>query len=95
MPLNRREFIQTTAATSAIVGLTPNANAGQSLAEDDGKFPLKGRLFKTLKIGMVREGKTLTEKFRAAKQAGFSAIELNAPKIDVADQVIHFVQISF
>ena len=37
-------------------------------AENDS---LKGRLFKTLKIGMVKVGGSLTDKFNAAKAAGF------------------------
>ena len=83
MTLNRRDFIQTAAAASALGGLGSIAHGAQSQAEDDGKFPLKGKLYKTLKIGMVKDGKTLTEKFKLAKEAGFAAIELNAPKIDV------------
>lgn len=85
MTLNRRQFIQTTAAASALAGATLPAFGAQSQADDDGKFPLKGKLFKTLKIGMVKEGNTLTEKFKAAKEAGFGAIELNAPKINIEE----------
>ncbi len=44
---------------------------------------LRGRLFKTLKIGMVREGGTLEEKFALAKQAGFEGVELSAPGYDI------------
>ncbi|NQV23907.1 MAG: sugar phosphate isomerase/epimerase, partial [Rhodopirellula sp.] len=46
---------------------------------------LNGRLYKTLKIGMVGAGKTLEEKFAVAKAAGFDGIELNAPGIDVEE----------
>jgi hexulose-6-phosphate isomerase len=46
---------------------------------------LKGRFYKTLKIGMVREGKTLSEKFAIAKRAGFDGIELSAPGYDVEE----------
>ena len=53
MTLNRRDFIQTAAAASALAGLGSIAHGAQSQAEDDGKFPLKGKLYKTLKIGMV------------------------------------------
>ena len=49
-----------------------------------GTFPLKGRLFKTLKIGMTsKAGDTLTERFKAAKEAGFGAIELSCPGSNV------------
>ncbi len=46
---------------------------------------LKGRLYKTLKIGMVRVDGSLTEKFKAAKTAGFDGIELNSPGANVAE----------
>lgn len=46
---------------------------------------LSGRVYKTLKVGMVRVGKTLTEKFAAVKAAGFDGIELNAPGINVEE----------
>lgn len=44
---------------------------------------LKGRLYKTLKIGMVRVQGSLIDKFNAAKDAGFDGIELNAPGVNV------------
>lgn len=46
---------------------------------------LKGRVWKTLKIGMVNVEGTLTDKFRAARAAGFEAIEMNAPGMDVEE----------
>jgi len=48
-------------------------------------YPLKDRLYKTLKIGMVGVKGSLTDKFKAAKAAGFAAIEMNAPGMDVAE----------
>lgn len=86
---NRRSFLQTSAmamaagATLSSAGLT-YAGPGQATAAvaENG---LKGRLWKTLKIGMVRVPGTLTEKFQAAKAAGFDGIELNAPGMDVAE----------
>lgn len=46
---------------------------------------LKGRFYKTLKIGMVKDGATFAEKFAIAKEAGFDGIELNAPGYDVEE----------
>jgi hexulose-6-phosphate isomerase len=43
------------------------------------------RLFKTLKIGMVQGGNSLTDKFRMARDAGFDGIELDSPGMDVAE----------
>lgn len=44
---------------------------------------LAGRLWKTLKIGMVKVEGTLTDKFRAAREAGFEGIEMDSPGMDV------------
>ncbi len=84
---SRRRFIQTSAATLAA------APALLSHAADAGTdFALKGKLYKTLKIGMVSLGKdaTLTDRFKAAKAAGFGAIELNCPgnKVDEVKRAI-------
>lgn len=46
---------------------------------------LKGRIKKTLKLGMVRVGKTMEEKLAAAKEAGFDGVEVHAPGFDVAE----------
>lgn len=86
MTLNRRDFLHTTAAASLVTAAGSQvASAQEDVPADDGKFPLKGKLFKTLKLGMVKEGKTLVEKFEAAKAAGFQGIELNAPGINVKE----------
>jgi L-ribulose-5-phosphate 3-epimerase len=75
---SRRHFLQTAAASAATVSLAGNTLATRVSTGAE----LKGQLFKTLKIGMVGEGSTLTAKFKAAKAAGFAAIELNAPGIN-------------
>ncbi len=46
---------------------------------------LKGRIWKTLKIGMVQVEGTLGEKFKAAKAAGFEAIEMDSPGMNVEE----------
>ena len=73
---NRRRFLHTTAA----LAVTPFCAFGA-----ESSFPLKGRLLKTLKIGMVKGTGTLTEKFKVAKDAGFDGIEMNAPGIDIEE----------
>ncbi|HRX78260.1 MAG TPA: sugar phosphate isomerase/epimerase family protein, partial [Pirellulaceae bacterium] len=55
-----------------------------SLANESDGY-LRGRLYKTLKIGMVQVKGSLFEKFSAAKEAGFHGIELNAPGYDIAE----------
>ena len=76
--LNRRRFLQGTAAALATTPLLSTEAAGK-------KTSLKGRLFKTLKIGMVGLKGSLTDKFKAAKAAGFGAIEMNSPGMDAAE----------
>ena len=77
--MNRRHFLQATGALGASF-LTPAARADQAIPH-----ALAGRLYKTLKIGMVKVEGSLSEKFQAAKLAGFQGIELNAPGYDVAE----------
>jgi len=76
----RRRFLGTAALLSAAPCL-PSLRS-QTFPESGA---LKGRFYKTLKIGMVREGKTLAEKFSIAKKAGFDGIELSAPGYDVEE----------
>lgn len=88
---SRRSFLQSAAiASSAIVcgtstfaGTTPASTSRTATASNvEG---LKGRLYKTLKIGMVKVDGSLTDKFKAAKTAGFDGIEMNAPGMDVEE----------
>jgi L-ribulose-5-phosphate 3-epimerase len=85
---SRRGFMQSAALTAASASIL--TGTGSALAspvatwvlESDG---LKGRLWKTLKIGMVQVPGTLTEKFKAVKAAGFDGIEMNAPGMNVEE----------
>ena len=85
---SRRGFLQSTALAAAAGSML--TGAGSALAvpttalalDGDG---LKGRLWKTLKIGMVKVPGTLTEKFKAVKDAGFDGIEMNAPGMNVEE----------
>ncbi len=75
--LSRRRFLQGSAAMLAASPLL--AESAEKPADPD----LNGRLYKTLKIGMVRVDGSLTDKFKAAQAAGFDGIELNATTFDV------------
>lgn len=79
-PLSRRHFLQGTAALIAAGPLL--GSAAESSADN-----LSGRIYKTLKIGMVKVPGSLTEKFKAVKAAGFQGIELNSPGNNV-DEVL-------
>ena len=76
---SRRHFLQRTAAVAAVSPWMVSAAA--ALEESSGY--LTGRLYKTLKQGMVKIEGSLTDKFRAAKAAGFDGIELRLPGTSV------------
>lgn len=77
-PLGRRSFLQ---GTAAMFATSPLLSFGQETASDS----LKGRLYKTLKFGMVGVDGSLTDKFKAAKAAGFAGIEMNSPGMNVEE----------
>ena len=78
---SRRTLLQSTAAAASASLLLPASAAPRPITEQS----LKGRLLKTLKIGMVGVKGSLTEKFIAVKAAGFDGIEMDAPGMDVAE----------
>ena len=78
-PVSRRQFVQTAAAAA----VTSSLLKGEAVGAAEPKYKLKGKLFKTLKIGMVQIKGSLTQKFAAAKAAGFKGIELNAPGFNI------------
>ncbi len=77
--LPRRRFLQSSALLAASMGI------GRARAEEASPGSLRGRIYKTLKIGMIRTGSNLTERFAAAKSAGFDGVELNSPGLNVAE----------
>ena len=79
---NRRRFNQT-AATSLALGLTTLSHTTTLGNTAPVSTELTGRIFKTLKIGMVGIKGSLADKFKAAKEAGFDGIEMNSPGMDV------------
>lgn len=96
--LNRRRFLQSSSASlgSSVVAASLGGTAWAATApvfsnttpiatsSANDEHSLKGRLYKTLKIGMVGVGNNLIEKFQACKEAGFDGIEMDSPGMDVA-----------
>ena len=81
-PVSRRSFLSNAAVLAAGAGLSRVAgNAAPAQVSD----PLAGRIYKTLKIGMIKAEGGLSEKFKVAKAAGFMGVELNLPGVDVAE----------
>lgn len=83
--LSRRHFIHTSAALAvASPWLANTANAVERSTEPSSGY-LDGRLYKTLKIGMVKMNGSLADKFKAVKAAGFDGIELDLPGTSVEE----------
>jgi|TARA_B100000927_G_C16472626_1_gene472173 hexulose-6-phosphate isomerase len=75
-------------AFTTLLGTLPAVSVGSSLVDGlaaETEVSMQGRIYKTLKIGMVKEGDSMAEKFDIARAAGFDGIELNAPGFDVED----------
>ena len=77
---SRRQFLQQTAALAAAATLAP----GLAMADPSVPDALAGRLYKTLKIGMIK-GNGLVERFKIAKAAGFKGVEMNFPGDNVEE----------
>ena len=83
MPLyNRRRFLKISSALGA-ASLLPGFT--QAAHHASVSHPMAGRLFKTLKIGMIRIEASLIDKFKAAREAGFMGVEMNSPGMDVEE----------
>ena len=81
--IDRRRFLTTTAATAAITASAHSLPASQAATTVRQDVSLRGRIYKTLKINMVKVEGDLTARFKAAKEAGFDGIEMNSPGMNV------------
>ena len=70
---SRRTFLAASGTTAAAASVAFAAETATAAAEP------AVRLKKSVKIGMVREGKTLLEKFKLLKEVGFDGVELDSP----------------
>jgi hexulose-6-phosphate isomerase len=66
--MNRRQFIQSTVAGTAVLA-SPLAFAADA----------KPKLKKAVKYGMIKDGKTVKEKFELIKKLGFLGCEIDSP----------------
>jgi L-ribulose-5-phosphate 3-epimerase len=78
----RRQFLN---RASLLTAGTLFSGLGRSFAAPDVPDALAGRIYKTLKIGMIKGGANLTEKFQIAREAGFKGVEMGFPGNDVAE----------
>lgn len=78
----RRQFLIASAAT--VGGIASGMRSGfADQATATKPATSTGWLSPTLKIGMIRQGDSLAEKFSVALDAGFTGVELNTPGFDV------------
>lgn len=87
MSMSRRRFVQTATslvAAGAALGPTGKGSAAP-IAAPRQDVSLQGRIYKTLKIGMVNVPGSLTDKFQAVKKAGFDGIEMDSPGMNVEE----------
>jgi hexulose-6-phosphate isomerase len=75
MSPTRREFLATSAAALAAGALGWPAGIGRAIDQK----PTEKKFKKAVKIGMVRAGTTLLEKFQLLKELGFDGVELDSP----------------
>ncbi len=79
---SRRTFLcQSAAAAGGLMAGSSLLNS--SLAAAPAPTTLDGRLYKTLKIGMIKVEGSLTDRFIAAKEAGFDGVEISTPNLDI------------
>ncbi len=69
----------------ALSGLAVGRIGLEAAASAQNGGSLEGRIYKSLKIGMVKVPGSLAEKFRIVKEAGFDGIELDSPGLDVEE----------
>ena len=82
--LTRRTFVQTSA--SAMLTVPRALPASRWLAQPVSQnVSLADRIYKSLKIGMVRVNGSLTDKFNAVKNAGFDGVEMMSPGLNVQE----------
>ncbi|MAT14996.1 MAG: xylose isomerase [Planctomyces sp.] len=86
--LPRREFLKqagfATFSAAALSSMRWESRAAEPAAAATAAHGLK----KAVKIGMVREGDTLLDKFNLVKSLGYDGIELNAPNNLSLDEVL-------
>lgn len=82
LALNRRQMMRASMASLAGASIGWPMHAGAEAGSS-----LKGRLYKSLKFGMIGVPGTLVDKFRAAKEAGFMGVEMDSPGVNVAEAI--------
>lgn len=74
--MNRKDFIKSAAVLAGAAAMTPLASSASVL---QGKPAKRVTLKKSLGLGIIKEGTSLTDKFKIARELGFDGVELNSP----------------
>jgi L-ribulose-5-phosphate 3-epimerase len=74
--MNRKDFIKSAAVLAGAAAMTPLVSSASVL---QGKPAKRVTLKKSLGLGMIKEGTSLTDKFKIARELGFDGVELNSP----------------
>jgi hexulose-6-phosphate isomerase len=77
----RRSFLQAGSMALAVPALLGPSHLMAAAA--DAPASLRGRLYKTLKIGMVDLPGSLNDKFQALKELGFDGVEMDSPGMEI------------
>lgn len=80
--LTRREFLHKSAATAASATFIGTGTIGFGKTTSEKKpadVSAKGRIYKTVKWGMIATGGSVLEKFRLMKELGYDGMELVSP----------------
>jgi len=80
--ISRRVFLRAGSAALAAPCLLGGGSLLSAVATG-GPASLRGRLYKTLKIGMVDVQGSLTDKFKILGEVGFDGVEMDCPGMDV------------
>lgn len=83
--IERRQFLATTACAVAAGFLAPSLAIG---AEDTSVPANRGRIFKSVKWGMIGGDGSVLEKFELCKRLGYDGMELEAPSRHNLDEVL-------
>jgi hexulose-6-phosphate isomerase len=79
--ISRRNFLR--GGTAALAAPWLLGRGSLKAATPGAPDSLRGRLYKTLKIGMVDLPGSLTDKFKVLKEVGFDGVEMDSPGMNV------------
>ena len=75
--LGRRQFIRAASAACVTTALGMKGLAAASLQASTGEH--RGKIYKSVKFGMVRGKLSIQQKFELLKELGYDGVELNSP----------------